>query len=36
MFQKKRKETPEQLEAIAVKDFFDMILPGVVSAPMIK
>ena len=36
MFQKKRKETPEQLEAIAVKDFIDMILPGVVSAPMIK
>ena len=31
MFQKKKKDSPEQLEAIAVKDFFDMILPGVVK-----
>ena len=31
MFHKKKKDSPEQLEAIAVKDFFDMILPGVVK-----
>ena len=31
MFQKKKNNSPEQLEAIAVKDFFDMILPGVVK-----
>lgn len=31
MLRRKREPTPEELEEIAVKDFFDMILPGTIK-----